>query len=84
MTIFRFDGPLTTEIADYMRATLARIAAPWTTPTELKIWFYSQREKDMRTTLVIAGSSPEHRALYNAFLARGNALAAGSHYSGRD
>jgi hypothetical protein len=72
--------PLQKEIADYMRATLLRIAAPWKAAVELKSWFYSQREKDMRASLVIVGSSPEHRTLYNAFLARGNALATASHF----
>ena len=66
--------PLKKEIADYMNATLARIAGSWPSAFELKRWYYSQREKDMRASYVIAGSSPEYRTLYNAFLERGNAL----------
>lgn len=79
MTIFRFDGPMTKEIATYMRTTLACIAGPWKNATELKTWWFSQREKDMRAALVIVGTTPEHKQLYNAFLKRGNELSAETH-----
>jgi hypothetical protein len=75
-------GPLEKEIAAYITATLARIAAPWTSAADLKSWWFSQREKDMRASLVITGTTPEHRQLYNAFMARGNALATASHIRG--
>jgi hypothetical protein len=72
-------GPLEKEIATYMTAALTRIAAPWASASDLKSWWFSQREKDMRASLVITGTTPEHRRLYNAFIARGNVLATASH-----
>jgi hypothetical protein len=71
-------GPLQKEVAEYM-FTASRTIASAQTAIELKRWWFSQHEKDMRASLVITGSTPEHRQLYNAFLARGNALATGEH-----
>ena len=69
-------GPLGKEIADYMNASIMRIACPaWESAAELKKWWFSQREKDMRASLVITGTTPEHKRLYNAFLTRGHELA---------
>ncbi len=76
--------PLNKEIADYTQATLVRIAEAWESADDLKKWWFSQREKDMRASLVISGTTPDHRTLYNAFLARGNELAAGSHIKGKN
>jgi hypothetical protein len=72
-------GPLEKEIAAYIRSRLSHIASPWASAADLKQWWFSQHEKDMRASLVITGTTPEHRTLYNAFLARGNALAVRSH-----
>lgn len=76
--------PLEKEIAEYMRVTPARIAAPWRTATDLKTWWFSQREKDMRASLVIVGSTTEHQLLYRAFIARKGTLAAASHIKSAD
>jgi hypothetical protein len=72
-------GPLGKEIADYMQAAFVRIAGPWESHVDLKRWWFSQREKDMRASLVLTGVSPEYQKLYGAFLARGNELATSSH-----
>jgi hypothetical protein len=72
-------GPLEKEVADYLQAALTRIAGQWDSAPDLKKWWFSQRERDIRASLVITGSTPEHRQLYNAFLERGNALATASH-----
>lgn len=72
-------GPMEKEIAVYMQARLSHIAAPWASVADLKAWYYSQREKDMRASLVITGTTPEHRKLYDAFIARGKELATNSH-----
>jgi hypothetical protein len=68
-------GPLKKEIADYMHSTLSHIADPWASAGDLQRWWWSQREKDMRASLVIVGTSPEHKTLYDAFITRGKALA---------
>ncbi len=67
------------EIAIYVRTTLACITGPWKSAVELKQWWFSQREKDMRASLVIAGSTPEYQRLYNAFVTRGHELSTGEH-----
>jgi hypothetical protein len=67
-------GPLEKEIAIYMSSRLGHIDSPWASAADLKKWWFSQHEKDMRASYVITGSTPEHKTLYNAFLARGNAL----------
>jgi hypothetical protein len=72
-------GPLGKEIAEYMQATLQHITGPWVSHVDLKKWWFSQREKDMRASLVLTGGSPEYQKLYGAFLARGNELATSSH-----
>jgi hypothetical protein len=72
-------GPLEKEIADYIHHAMIRIKGPWLCAADLKQWYFSQREKDMRASLVITGTTPEHQKLYNAFLSRGNALSTSSH-----
>jgi hypothetical protein len=72
-------GPLGKEIADYMQAALTRIAGQWASHADLKQWWFSQHEKDMRASLVLTGGSPEYQKLYGAFLARGTGLATSSH-----
>jgi len=72
-------GPLEKEIADYMLSRMAIISGQWVSANDLKKWWFCQPERDMRASLVITGSTPEHKALYNAYLARGRELATSSH-----
>ena len=72
-------GPLEQEIAAHVKSRLGHIAGPWASHIELKRWWFSQHEKDMRASLVLTGGTPEYQKLYNAFLSRGNELATGSH-----
>jgi hypothetical protein len=58
---------------------LGIIAGQWSSANDLRKWWYCQPEKDMRASLVITGSTPEHRLLYNAYCKRGNELATSSH-----
>jgi hypothetical protein len=67
-------GPLEQEIAAYVKSRLSHIASPWASASELKRWWFSQHEKDMRASLVITGTTPEHQALYGAFHKRGREM----------
>ena len=72
-------GPLEQEIAAHVKSRLSHIASPWASHVDLKRWWFSQHEKDMRASLVLTGGTPEYQKLYGAFLARGNELATSSH-----
>jgi ERF superfamily len=67
------DNGIDESITSYVTQTLA-LFETFTTAADLKAWWMSRRQTDMRSALDIVNGKKEYETLFNAFMARGKAL----------